>query len=119
MLRDIVIPALGDTPDNAKIIAWHKQEGESIRRGELLLELETEKANIELNAEYSGKLHKGIKQAGETGAPMEVIGILASIEVISTEKPTQAFKPFRQQKQKKKRKQSMAYRTHIVDTHPF
>jgi len=104
MLKNIVIPALGDTPDDAKIIVWHKQEGESVRRGELLLELETEKANIELNAEYSGQLHKVIKQAGETGAPMEVIGILDAIAVVNPEKSVKTFKTFRQQRQKKKHK---------------
>ena len=107
MLIDICIPALGDGPEDARIIAWHKQEGENVQCGELLVELETEKANIELNAEYTGVLHKIAKQADETGAPGEIIGAIDTTEEKKILRFPKQFKPLRQQKQKLKKKQKL------------
>ena len=56
MATDIVVPHLGDSVLEATIIKWVKQEGDAVKIGDTILELETEKANFEVAAETSGVL---------------------------------------------------------------
>ncbi|SHI93523.1 2-oxoglutarate dehydrogenase E2 component [Malonomonas rubra DSM 5091] len=53
---DIIVPQVGESIVEAEIGEWFKQDGEQVEQDDLLLELETEKINVELNAESSGKL---------------------------------------------------------------
>jgi 2-oxoglutarate dehydrogenase E2 component (dihydrolipoamide succinyltransferase) len=53
---DIIVPQVGESIVEAEIGEWFKQDGEQVEQDDLLLELETEKINVELNAEASGKL---------------------------------------------------------------
>ncbi len=53
---DIIVPQVGESIVEAEIGEWFKQDGEQVEQDTLLLELETEKINVELNAEVSGKL---------------------------------------------------------------
>ncbi len=62
---DIKIPEVGESIHEALIADWLKDDGEAVRRDEVICELETDKINVEITAEVSGILH--IKQpAGET-----------------------------------------------------
>jgi 2-oxoglutarate dehydrogenase E2 component (dihydrolipoamide succinyltransferase) len=58
---DIKIPELGESITEGTISSWMKKEGDSVKFGDLLLELETDKVNLEINAEADGILAK-IKQ---------------------------------------------------------
>ncbi len=80
MTIDIVVPHLGDSVLEATIIKWVKHEGESVKIGETILELETEKANFEVAAETSGVL-KSIGR-GEN-EDVEVGDVLGSIDTSS------------------------------------
>ncbi len=62
---DIIVPQVGESIVEAEIGQWFKQDGEQVEKDELLLELETEKINVELNADASGKLSI-LVQEGET-----------------------------------------------------
>ncbi|MCW8860138.1 MAG: 2-oxoglutarate dehydrogenase complex dihydrolipoyllysine-residue succinyltransferase [Deltaproteobacteria bacterium] len=53
---DILVPQVGESIVEAEIGEWFKQDGEYVEKDDLLMELETEKVNVELNAEVSGKL---------------------------------------------------------------
>ncbi len=53
---DIIVPQVGESIVEAEIGEWFKKDGEYVNKDDLLLELETEKVNVELNAEASGKL---------------------------------------------------------------
>ncbi len=70
---DIIVPQVGESIVEAEIGQWFKKDGDLITKDELLLELETEKINVELNAEVSGKLSV-IAQNGETVKIGAVIG---------------------------------------------
>jgi len=65
MPADVRIPTLGESITEAVIVHWAKRDGESVQTDELLLELETEKANVEIRAEQPGVLQV-FKQEGET-----------------------------------------------------
>jgi len=76
MSIEIRVPTLGESIVDATIASWLKKEGDTIHQGEALVELETDKVNIEVNAEQEGVLQKVVKQAGDTVAVGEVLGII-------------------------------------------
>ena len=77
MSTEIVVPTLGESIVDATIASWLKKEGDSVHQGEALVELETDKVNVEVNAEQDGVLQKVVRQEGDTVAVGEVLGILA------------------------------------------
>ena len=70
---DIIVPQVGESIVEAEIGEWFKKDGEYVNKDDLLMELETEKVNVELNAEASGKLTILVEQ-GETIKIGAVIG---------------------------------------------
>lgn len=91
---DIIVPQVGESIVEAEIGEWLKQDGEQVEKDDLLLELETEKVNVELNAEASGKLTI-LAQAGETVKIGAVIGRIdeSATGSINKEKEDQAETP--------------------------
>ncbi|WP_183136137.1 dihydrolipoamide acetyltransferase, partial [Streptococcus salivarius] len=61
-----------------EIIEWKKQEGDVVNEGDILLEIMSDKTNMELEAEDSGVLLKITRQAGETVPVTEVIGYIGA-----------------------------------------
>ncbi len=76
MSVEIRVPALGESIVDATIASWLKREGDAVQRGEALVELETDKVNIEVNAEREGFLQKVTRQVGDVVAVGEVLGII-------------------------------------------
>ena len=62
----VVMPALELAQDTGKLVCWRKQEGETVRKGEVLLEVETDKAVVEVEALADGVLSSIQAQPGET-----------------------------------------------------
>src|SRR5437867_12693142 len=60
MATSVVMPALEMAQETGKIVSWLKKEGDAIRKGELLLEIETDKAVVEIEASADGVL-AGVK----------------------------------------------------------
>ncbi|MDE0477857.1 MAG: 2-oxoglutarate dehydrogenase complex dihydrolipoyllysine-residue succinyltransferase, partial [Candidatus Dadabacteria bacterium] len=87
MAKNIVVPHLGDSVIEATIIKWTKQQGDTVRLGETVVELETEKANFEVAAEATGILASIAKKADED---VEVGDILGTIEVSESKKDTKS-----------------------------
>ena len=65
-MQTVVMPKMGDTMEEGKILAWLKQEGDPVQRGDALAEIETEKVNIEAEAFAEGVLRKVLAQEGAT-----------------------------------------------------
>jgi 2-oxoglutarate dehydrogenase E2 component (dihydrolipoamide succinyltransferase) len=76
MSTEIRVPALGESIVEATISKWLKQEGESVTTGEPILELETDKVNLEVSAEQSGVLASIAKREGDTVQIGDVVGTL-------------------------------------------
>ncbi len=74
MAVDIVIPALGESITEGTILRWLKNAGEAVERDEIVVEIETDKATMELAAPETGVLSEILKPAGEKVEIGEVIG---------------------------------------------
>ena len=76
MPREIKMPKLSDTMEEGTLNVWRKSEGDAIEKGDILLEIETDKADMEFEAYMSGVLVKILVPAGETvaiGTPIAVV----------------------------------------------
>jgi pyruvate dehydrogenase E2 component (dihydrolipoamide acetyltransferase) len=76
-MHTVVMPKMGDTMEEGKILNWLKHEGDTVNKGDALAEIETEKVNIEVEAFAGGVLRKIIVPAGQTvpvGAPIALTG---------------------------------------------
>jgi 2-oxoglutarate dehydrogenase E2 component (dihydrolipoamide succinyltransferase) len=73
---EIHVPELGESVADATVGRWLKQEGEAVKSGEALVELETDKINFEVEAEQDGVLESISKSEGETVGVGEVIGTI-------------------------------------------
>jgi len=89
MAYGIIMPKAGMAMEEGKIVKWLKAEGEEITKGEAILEIETDKTTMEVEAEYSGVLVKIIKEAGQTVPVTEIIGYIGAKD----EKVEMAKKP--------------------------
>ena len=65
MATDVILPALGMSQDTGKIVRWLKREGEQVAKGEPLLEVETDKASVEIEAPADGVLARVSAAAGD------------------------------------------------------
>ncbi|WP_040257053.1 2-oxoglutarate dehydrogenase complex dihydrolipoyllysine-residue succinyltransferase [Rickettsia hoogstraalii] len=70
----IIVPSLGESVTEATIAKWYKKEGDSVKTDELLLEIETEKVTLEVNALCNGTIGKISKTDGANVAVGEEIG---------------------------------------------
>jgi pyruvate dehydrogenase E2 component (dihydrolipoamide acetyltransferase) len=65
MAVSVVMPALEMAQETGKLVSWKKKEGEKVAKGELLLEVETDKAVVEIEAQAEGILGGVTAQAGD------------------------------------------------------
>ena len=73
---EIIMPKMGDAMSEGKVVRWYKKAGDTVKKGEAVLEIETDKVNLDLEAEADGTL--GELQANE-GDVVQVGGVLATI----------------------------------------
>ena len=76
MATEIIMPKLGVDMQEGQIIEWKKKEGDEVKEGEILLEIMSDKTNMELEAEATGTLIKILRKDGETVPVTEVIGYI-------------------------------------------
>lgn len=76
MAIEIKAPQLPESVPDGTIASWHKQEGDAVKRDELLVDIETDKVVIEVVAPADGVLEKIIKDAGDTIVSNEVVATL-------------------------------------------
>ncbi len=80
MAIEIKVPPLGESLVDAVVGQWLKSEGDPVSRGETILELETDKVNLDVTAEETGVLAAIQRQEGDTVAVGEVLGTLEAGE---------------------------------------
>ena len=82
MPTNVIMPALGVAQQTGTLLKWLKAEGQSVSKGEPLMEIETDKATVEIEAPASGVLAHVIAQAGdEVPVGQRIALILAPGEV--------------------------------------
>ena len=77
MITKVFMPKLSDAMETGKVIKWLKQEGDPVKGGDLLVEVETDKANVEIEAFGAGVLRKIVVAEGGTVPVGEMIGVIA------------------------------------------
>ena len=78
MATEVIMPALNPGQETGILLEWLKQEGETIEKGEPLMEIETDKANVEVEAEATGILSNISVQPGDEIHVGEVIAMILS-----------------------------------------
>ena len=90
---NIVVPELGESVLEARIARWLKKVGDHVSVGEPLVELETEKINLEVNAERGGVISGITRQDGEDVKIGDVLGTLDESAAASPLKPSSSPAP--------------------------
>ncbi|ABV73135.1 dihydrolipoamide acetyltransferase [Rickettsia canadensis str. McKiel] len=80
----IIVPSLGESVTEATIAKWYKKEGDSVKTDDLLLEIETEKVTLEVNAPCNGTIGKILKTDGANVEVGEEIGEINEGAVANT-----------------------------------
>ena len=76
MLIEVKVPVLPESVAEATLVSWHKKAGESVRRDENLIDVETDKVVLELPAPDSGVIAEIRKPDGATVMAQEVIAVI-------------------------------------------
>ncbi|MBT8447452.1 MAG: dihydrolipoamide succinyltransferase, partial [Gammaproteobacteria bacterium] len=76
MLVEIKVPVLAESVADATLLDWHKSQGDVIRRGDNLIDLETDKVTLEVVAQNDGVLAEVRKQTGDTVVADEVLAVI-------------------------------------------
>ncbi|HDN58922.1 MAG TPA: biotin attachment protein [Candidatus Marinimicrobia bacterium] len=79
MIHEVIMPVLGETMDEGKITCWRKKVGDKVEKGEILLEVETDKANLEVESFFSGYLRKILVNEGEVAPVKKVIALISDL----------------------------------------
>ena len=66
MTTELTMPKFGETMEEATVGEWKKQVGDFIQKGEIILEVETDKARVDVESPVSGVLLKIIVEVGQT-----------------------------------------------------
>ncbi|MCL5270054.1 MAG: 2-oxo acid dehydrogenase subunit E2 [bacterium] len=77
-MNKITMPKAGQSMEEGTIVRWLKAEGEAVAKGEILLEIETDKATIEVEATDEGVLRTILVAAGETAPVLAPIALLGT-----------------------------------------
>lgn len=80
MLTKITMPSGGTNTDQLRVVSWKKQEGDAVKRGDILLEVETDKAVLEVESFAQGTLLKRLVEEGSYGTVGEVIAYIGKPE---------------------------------------
>lgn len=75
-MQQITVPAMGESITEGTIARWAVKVGDAVKQGDLLLELETDKVNLEISAESDGVIQEIVRQEGDTVQIGEVVGTI-------------------------------------------
>ncbi|MFQ3616666.1 MAG: dihydrolipoamide acetyltransferase family protein [Cyanobacteriota bacterium] len=96
MIHEVFMPALSSTMTEGKIVSWVKAPGDKIEKGETVVVVESDKADMDVESFYEGYLATIIVDAGSTAPVGEAIALIAETEAeieIAKQKAASASKP--------------------------
>jgi pyruvate dehydrogenase E2 component (dihydrolipoamide acetyltransferase) len=85
MATDVIMPALGVAQQTGTLLKWFKSEGQSVSKGEPLMEVETDKATVEIEAMASGILAQVVAKAGDEVPVGQRIALLLAPDEVATQ----------------------------------
>ena len=80
MIKEVIMPKLGQTMEEGIIEKWRKKEGDKIEKGDILLDITTDKATLEVESYLSGIVKKIIYKEGDTVPVTQVIAYIGDEE---------------------------------------
>ena len=89
MSIDIKTPTFAESISEGTVAVWHKEEGDAVRRDEVLLDVETDKVVIEIFAPADGVLAEIVKPEGETVESEELLGRMEEAQEAAAQEPAQ------------------------------
>ncbi|MCK2053728.1 2-oxoglutarate dehydrogenase complex dihydrolipoyllysine-residue succinyltransferase [Methylobacterium sp. 37f] len=98
MATDIVVPTLGESVSEATIGRWFKKPGDTVAADEPLVELETDKVTLEVNAPAAGELGEILAKDGETVEPGALLGSIVEATGGAKAAPKKAEAPAQESK---------------------
>ena len=119
MSNQIVVPSLGESVTEATVSKWRKQVGETVDTDEPIVELETDKVNVEVPSPLSGTLSSIKVKEGDTVEVGAVLGHVnegksISKETVETEEEVQSYKPPKAKKKKDAPKENLKIKKEII-----
>lgn len=93
-MAEVIMPKMGDAMTEGKVLTWRKHPGDTVAKGEPIAEIETDKVNVDIEAEEAGVLVRILAQEGQSvpvGEPIAFIG--APGEKVEPQVSTAAAKP--------------------------
>ena len=87
MAHEIIMPALGMAQETGRLVAWLKNEGDAVKKGDPLMEVETDKSTMEVEAQHDGFL-ANVSAFENTDVPVgEVVALIVeNLEAAPQEK---------------------------------
>ena len=106
MSEKIIVPTLGESVTEATVSKWLKSQGEEVSADEPLVELETDKVNVEVPAPSNGILGSITVNEGETVNVGSLLGIVneSSTQRVSSVKEVNNYTPPNKEQKKKRNK---------------
>ncbi|MDB4868398.1 MAG: dihydrolipoamide succinyltransferase [Cohnella sp.] len=92
-MHEIKVPAMGESITEGTISKWTVKVGDVVKQGDVLLELETDKVNLEISAEQDGVVEQIVRQEGDTVQIGEVVGIIGAGQGAAAAQARQAAAP--------------------------
>jgi pyruvate dehydrogenase E2 component (dihydrolipoamide acetyltransferase) len=90
MAQAVIFPKLGQTMEEGAIVKWLKKEGDPVAKGDILFEIETDKANLEVESFFEGVLLKIYVREGLTVPVNTVVGYVGTTGEKAPEQPPKA-----------------------------
>lgn len=78
MKKEVIMPKIGLDMDEGTILTWYKKEGDLVKKGEVLLEIETDKATTDVESALDGTLTEIVE---EEDATVDIGEVIAWVEV--------------------------------------
>jgi 2-oxoglutarate dehydrogenase E2 component (dihydrolipoamide succinyltransferase) len=75
-MAEVKVPELAESISEGSIAQWLKQPGDHVEKGEYVLELETDKVNVEIISDYTGTLSEHLAEEGDTVQVGQAIAIV-------------------------------------------
>ena len=75
-MAEVKVPELAESISEGSIAQWLKQPGDHVEKGEYVLELETDKVNVEIISDYTGTLTELLAEEGDTVQVGQAIAIV-------------------------------------------
>lgn len=93
MIVDVKVPVFSESVSEGTLLGWKKQKGQAVAKGDVLIEIETDKVVLEVYAQESGVLTETSKNEGDTVASEEVIAKIDTAATAGAATPTAPEEP--------------------------